>query len=111
MEQRDALMRDLESANKLIFVKQYQEAANFIDKQVKMYSGIDCILLHLRKIELACKLNTVDLERDQYISDMNSNKITKEIGTLCIALIDQYSNRTTATQSLSVFNKIIQCFF
>ena len=59
----------LELANKLIFVKEYRRAETLIEL-VTAEEFAEDILVHLRRIELATKLDNLEHLTSQYLAEM-----------------------------------------
>lgn len=63
---------ELETANKLIFVKRYEDAALILDHLQTHYQNRDLTLVHLRQIELAVKLSRSDALIETYQKQLES---------------------------------------
>ena len=105
---RNQILQDLEYANKLIFVKRYRSAADFLESCLKKYDGFDCLYLHLRRIELACKLGNIDKIKEEYLQ--NQKQGDRAINKICLALANQHSNSVSNNESLSDFKQILEEF-
>ena len=86
---KDRKEKILEKANKLIFVKQYDEAATLIEDLILDPEIYDDILVHLRRIELATKRDQLPELRNEYFAllEKNPNSYTDQI-SLC--LVEQH---------------------
>ena len=63
----------LELANKLIFVKEYKRAESLIEELVTTEQYSQDLLVHLRRIELATKLDNLDQLLSQYQAEMEKS--------------------------------------
>ena len=57
----------LEKANKLIFIKQYEKADKILSTAINSSQFENYLILHLRRIELAVKLQNIHYLKKQYL--------------------------------------------
>lgn len=103
----DEVTKKLDEANKLIFIKEYERAARLLEKVSRQKDGKKNLLVHLRRIELATRLNSIEEVRDQYIREIDRNDLDPSIGKLCVALAEQHGEMVSPIESIQRFNDIM----
>src|SRR3989338_3821996 len=79
----------LDTANKLIFVKEYREALNRLEELLKHKDARKDCLIHQRRIELGCRLGEVEKQLHYYQEQFHKSQLEPKTGELCIAMVQQ----------------------
>ncbi|MEY4632133.1 MAG: hypothetical protein RIQ81_2253 [Pseudomonadota bacterium] len=101
-------------ANKLIFVKAYDEAEIILDRIAATLEGKMDVLVHLRRIELAQMLGRLPELRKSIIQSFNplpsdeTREATEEIFEIVLALADQHGGNATPSESMSRFQGLLK---
>ena len=93
--------RDLEEANKLIFIRNYAAAKEILARLLAEHKT--SLLLHLRYVELEIKLGAIDELRSFY--QQQENKLVQEAGKL---MIEQFSGKHTPTMLIKRCRALIK---
>ena len=102
-----AVEQKLEEANKLIFVKRYNDAEAVLSDLVASDDGRDEALVHLRRIELATMLKSLDRLRHTYMQLLQTAPNPGLIET-CIAMIQQQGDMLSPSEVAGQFQEIIR---
>ena len=102
-----AIEQKLEEANKLIFVKRYSDADAVLSDLVASDDGRDEALVHLRRIELATMLKSLDRLRHSYMQLLETSSNPGLIET-CIAMIQQQGDMLSPSEVAGQFQEIIR---
>lgn len=85
----DQICREkLEYANKLIFVRRYEEAERLLTESLLIPDCANEPLVHLRRIELMSLLGKLPELRDHYLSEFRSDETS--FSRLCLALVQLF---------------------
>src|SRR4051812_37909764 len=98
----------LEEANKLIFIKKYEKAALVLERVLETELGRDDLLIHLRRIELANRLNQLDQLHQHYLHLIKEHKLAPLVGELCLTLLEQQGEFISPSAAIKKFKEIIQ---
>ena len=102
-----SLQKEIEEINKLIFVRQYKQASQKLEKLIKSSEAIDSIIFHLRRIELCVMLSKLDKVSGEY-----AEKYAKDpkdiVSRICLAFANQQSESLTPADSIAEFKQIMQ---
>ncbi len=114
----DPVRELLLQANKLIFVKAYDEAEVVLDQIVNSAEGRLDILVHLRRIELAQMLGTLQELRQSLHANFGgaitpdpAAPVTPEEGDafrIILALVDQHSGVQTPSEAMTCFQELLK---
>lgn len=98
--------KKLAFANKLIFVKEYKEAEKIIEELIDKECSED-ILVHLRRIELGVKLETLEQLRDQYeqILVQDPENIAARISHI---LVEQHGEMIKPEEATRMFQALLK---
>lgn len=97
----------LEVANKLIFVKKYEEAREIIDAMLRSEEHRSNLLIHLRRIELATKLEDLDVLRQRYTKELKKHE--KDAGLrIALVLADLHAEEIDPTKATTQFQEIMR---
>ena len=99
----------LEEANKFIFVKSYDRAALMIEDLITNENFAHDVLLHLRRIELATKLDTLDDLRKIYLAQIEREPHTL-LPRIALTLVEQNANFIDNKDSLIRFQSLLRTF-
>jgi tetratricopeptide (TPR) repeat protein len=105
MDQR--CKEQLEFANKLIFVKKYEEADRVLREVLTSPKGAEESIIHLRRIELMSLLGKLNDLRGQYqdaVQTANDDGLTET----CLVLIDMFINPDKADAHMARLHEIAQ---
>ena len=97
----------LEFANKLIFVKKYEEADRVLREILASPHGAEEPLIHLRRIELMSllgKLPEIRRHYDEGINTANDDGLTET----CLVLIDMFLNPNLSADHIPRLHEIVQ---
>jgi tetratricopeptide (TPR) repeat protein len=97
----------LEFANKLIFVKQYEEADLVLRELLLSKGGSHESLIHLRRIELMSLMGRSHELKSHYASLAQSHE-NEEIFRTCLVLCGMYADPSTGNESITLLNGIGQ---
>lgn len=87
----DQLCREkLEAANKLIFVRRYDEAERVLAESLLIPNCSQEPLVHLRRIELSSLLGRLPELREQYLAE--NRRDSSHFSRLCLALVQLFMN-------------------
>lgn len=100
--------KKLEEANKLIFIRHYDKAAFLLDQALISGEGQTDLLLHIRRIELANRLNQLEARHDYYTSLIKNHQLPINIGELCVALIEQQAELVSPSATIKVLKEWMQ---
>lgn len=100
-ETAPAYRRLLNEANKLIFIKRYAEAKQILSELLARET--DNILVHLRYIELAIRMDEIEMVAKDY--QQQDDSLVKE---LALALLAQLTEQHSPTSSIACYQKIIE---
>ncbi len=98
----------LEEANKLIFIRKYEQAASILDRALQTDHGCNDLLIHLRRIELGNRLNQLETLHQHYISLIRDHKLEPMVGELCLTLLEQQGDLISPSAAIKKFKEIIQ---
>ncbi len=106
MLKTDDPVKKLEYANKLIFVKEYRAAEKLIEELTE-HECADNILVHLRRIELGVKLDTLEQLRTEYeqILVQDPENITARV---CHVLVEQHGEFIKPEEATKVFQALLK---
>lgn len=104
---RRKLPEKIQHVNKLIFVKRYESAREQLDQLLEEPAFASELLVHLRRIELATKLQDVDVLRQRYM-DVLRVDAQNVVARLALALADQHSEATDAGKSAAIFSDLLR---
>ncbi|NRA65564.1 MAG: hypothetical protein HRU19_13835 [Pseudobacteriovorax sp.] len=97
----------LEQANKLIFVKEYQEAGKVVQAILDEEPRTSNLLIHLRRIELSVKLGTVESVKEEYeqilVEDPSST-----VAQICLVLAEQHGELISPDESLARLQSLLK---
>lgn len=97
-----------DTANKLIFVKEYKRALNMLDELLNNDAEArKNYLVHLRRIELGCQLAEASSLLERYQEDIRLSRLEPGIGPLCVAMIQQHAQLVPSSVSLKTYSDII----
>jgi tetratricopeptide (TPR) repeat protein len=103
----EAVEKQLERANKLIFAKKYDDARKILDDLVKTPDGHLNLLVHLRRIELGLKLQTLhDLKKD-YQRGLKKSA-DDPILNLGLLLVEQHGEMITSEEAIARYQEILK---
>ena len=102
------LKEELETANKLVFVKQYKKAAMLLDDVLAKKDHTNCLLLHLRRIEIGARLGETQALHTHYLEEMRLSHLDLEIGRICIAMVEQHGQMIAPSASIQNYSEIMQ---
>lgn len=100
---------DLLAANKLIFVKRYEDAEAMIEKIIVSKEGRNEVLVHLRRIELATMLGKLQNLREAYLEDLRKGRAL-QVTELCIAIVEQHGDMVPPNESVERFQQLIRTY-
>jgi tetratricopeptide (TPR) repeat protein len=101
--------QNVELANKMIFVRRYQEASEIIESLLEHEQLIDYALLHMRRIELAPKVGNAAKLKDDY-HKMLSLESTIYFGELYSIMVDQHCYGQDASDALTRYQEHIKTY-
>lgn len=103
----DDVAKQLERANKLIFVKRYDDARKILDDLSRSEEGREELLVHLRRIELGLKLQTLDELKKEYVKIL---KVTPSdrIASIGLLLVEQHGEMISAEEAIARFQEILK---
>lgn len=102
------IMQSLEDINKYIFVKKYQKSAKLLDELIASQAENLSLLVYLRRIELASKLDEIEALKEQYSLKIKKGGLAEDIGALCLALLDQQGELVSPTESIQRFSDLME---
>lgn len=102
-----SVQKNLEDANKLIFVKRYSDAERLLDDTLDSDEGRDELVVHLRRIELAAMLKKLDRMRSHYLKQLKANK-SMAVFEIALALTEQHGEMVGHPESISIFQDLIK---
>ena len=105
MDQR--CKEQLEFANKLIFVKKYEEADRVLREILASPQGAEESLIHLRRIELMSLLGKLSDIRGQYQMALESAN-DDGLSDTCLVLIDMFTSPEKADAHMARLHDIAQ---
>lgn len=111
-KKKQSFGNSVEDANKLIFVKKYEEAFDLLEKIVLMEKdGVD-LLLHLRRVELAHKIDKVKNLEDEYKAKLDrcKNPASRSAFSLCLLFCEQQNENITHSESIESYQKHISTY-
>ena len=97
----------LQNANRLIFVKQYTEAERILASLTETPPTRDSLIIHLRRIELASKMNKIDVLRQTYDVIEAASGSEGEL-KVCQVLIEQHADQLAPQSALELYQQIIK---
>ncbi len=97
----------LEEANKYIFVKAYDRAAQMIEELIRQSSFSEDLLLHLRRIELATKLENLDDLRKVYESQIERESLSL-IPRIALILVELNADLIDNKEALLRFQSLLR---
>lgn len=100
-------LEKLEAANKLIFVKRYEEARDIIDALLQNGEHRDDLLIHLRRIELATKLQDIDVVCQRYIKELKKNPSDPTL-RIALTLAEQHAEEIDPASAAASFQEIMR---
>lgn len=117
---QESVRNQLTNANKLIFVKAYDEAREILDSLIRTPAGTMDLLVHLRRVELAQMLgstanlrdSTVDVfralhpEKNTHHQSHDPELLEKTLD-IALAMIDQLTGATQPAESLQKFQSLL----
>ena len=95
--------RELEAADKLIFIKRYEDARTVLDNLLQSHATN--MLLHLRYIELAIRLGNVEQVERKY--QQHHDAMVSEAGSV---LLRQYNCQYTPTAAIDCYKELLKKF-
>ncbi len=106
---RTEMQNKLEKANKLIFVRRYEEAERLLTEILSAPETKDEILVHLRRIELGTKLSKLpDLHRE-YLG--RSSVDSKDfVSAVCLLFVEQFAEMSAQSEIIQRFQSLIKQF-
>ena len=104
-----AFQTKLEEANKLIFVKRYDDAEELIDALLVSEAGRRELLVHIRAMELASLLGKLESVRAHYLNLLKEGS-DPEVHELCVALVEQLANLVSPAESTTIFTEHMRRF-
>ena len=99
--------QQLEYANKLIFVKEYKKAQVIIEDLIRQPVIEKDLLIHLRRIELAAKLDNLEALRVEYekLSEENPDNYRAKI---CHILVEQHGEMINPDDAIIRFQSLLR---
>lgn len=104
----EMIKKNLEQANKLIFVKSYEKAYDILNAILNTEVGEYNLLVHLRKIELSIKLQFIQDVRKGYLNKIKDDEEHSEVWQICLAYCDQQSENVSTDESIYQFQAIME---
>ncbi|MFK7872739.1 MAG: hypothetical protein AB8C84_06140 [Oligoflexales bacterium] len=101
----ESIEQIFQEANKLIFVQQYQHAFEILEKLTKAPDSCHNLLYHLRKIELATRLEKLPDLHHEYLK---ADYLPAETRELSLIFVEQYQETLSPSESLLAFKEAIQ---
>ncbi|SMF46706.1 tetratricopeptide repeat protein [Pseudobacteriovorax antillogorgiicola] len=97
----------LEYANKLIFVKEYKKAQKIIEELIRHDSFTHNLLVHLRRIELAVKLENLETLKVEYerATEKNPDNANSKI---CHILVEQHGEMIKPEEAVIRFQSLLR---
>ena len=96
----------LDEANKLIFVRRYSAAEEILEGLLRDPATSENILVHLRRIELAVKLEKVEPLSQTYKADLKKNPGSTVLKIANI-LLEQHGEVITPSESAAAFQRLL----
>jgi len=97
----------LETANKLIFVKEYRNALNLLEELLTQKECKNDCLIHQRRIELGCRLGEAASLLELYQEQLRRSSLDPKTASLCIAMVEQYGQLASTSASIKSYSEII----
>lgn len=97
----------LETANKLIFVREYRSALNLLDELLTNKEAKKDCLIHQRRIELGCRLGETEKQVHYYQEQLHQSRLDPQTAYLCIAMAEQYGELVSTSASIKAYSDII----
>ena len=98
----------LEQANKMIFVKHYDDAAHILDSYLES-AGKNNVLAHFRRIELGLRLGDLPLLKDSYSN--KASTLDPIVISLCKIFCEYANNKKAELKSGLIGRKRAPCLF
>lgn len=97
----------LEEANKLIFVKEYEKAERVVAEILENDPRLVDILIHLRRIELGVRLETLDTICDEY-EQIARDEPTSKTAQICLILAKQHGELISPEKAIEEFQALLK---
>ena len=97
-----------EKVNKQIFVKNFKMAYEMLCDMLKTYNDKDHLLVHIKRIELAIKLECLTSLIQEYQKPSKNTGFSDEIHDICLAFINQQAGIMSDQDSIKEFNQLIE---
>lgn len=97
-------------ANKLIFVKMYEEADSLINSIVQRKDGKYNLQIQLRRIELSMKLGDIKNLHTEYLKNLTSDTKHEHEWQTCVYLAEQHGEFVTDDKMVENFQSLIKNF-
>ncbi|MEZ4741227.1 MAG: tetratricopeptide repeat protein [Bdellovibrionota bacterium] len=102
------IQSDFDEVNKLIFVKHYAEAEKLLNKLMDIPESRLNLLFQLRRVELAIKLEKIDVLRDYFVKMLGKNPENSMHWELSVLFAEQHGEMISDTEAVSRFQNIIE---
>lgn len=102
-------LAQLDFVNKLIFVKEYEEARSVIEEMLEDSTLSKNLLVHLRRIELGVKLDQLESIRDEYRSLIESNPEDLNY-RVCYTLTEQHAEMIDPEEAITHFQSLLKSY-
>ena len=100
----------IQHANKLIFVRDYENAKNLLIEIVTSEEGKDDFLAHLRLVELAVKLEIVEKVMSFYQDMYASRVLSEKVFTIVKSFLRQHGNIVSKEDSIREFVDLLEIY-
>lgn len=97
----------LDEANKFIFVRNYERAFEILDNLIQSNNANNDFLVHLRRIELAIRLDRIESICKQYHLARSQGNISQQVYKICVALAEQQGGLVEPTESTRIFRSLL----
>lgn len=97
----------LDFVNKLIFVKEYKRAQDIIEELITSEHYATDPLVHLRRIELGTKLNSLENLLLQYQAEVEKSS-NNNIAKICSVLVQQHGEMIDPEDAIAEFQSIMK---
>ena len=103
---------ELERANKLIFVKRYEDALSILSELADSFRTYHSLafLVHLRRIELSIKMDLHRQTRQHYEDRLAEGSITEELARLCLLTVELHGGTPDGHELIRKYRSYLQDF-
>lgn len=98
----------LEEANKLIFVKKYEEARDTLKTILKEKNGKCELLIHLRIIELSAQMGQLEELKQDYEQKLHANIYDKPTFDIAVNFLNLFGGNIPCQEVISRFSSIME---